>query len=233
MHLRELASTLGYPEDIIEQLRCGYQDDLIGAEPTALGYCRWVFDWLAAHPNIFLRIISQEDLEYLFGKPLKDCQTDKARAELALPQFRKLLTAWLKGKTYEEMQATLQTTARDKAKCTGARKFVLRIIPNLAHFMSALALIEKPSAGDEHALPPALEKLNYCVRLGYQSIEMAALRSTLDEKRINRREIHRLFAKLKPHLGDAPDEETWDALCDRVDQALSVELLSRDIPENE
>ena len=232
LHLRELASTLGYPEDIIEELRRNYQDDPIGAEPSILGYCRWVFDWLAAHPSIFLRIISQEDLEYLFGKPLKDCQTDKARAELALPQLRKLLAAWLKGKTYDEMQATLQTTARDKAKCTGARKFVLRIIPNLAHFMKALALIEKSGADDEQALPPALEKLNYCVRRGYRSIEMAALRSTLDEKRINRREVHRLFAKLKPHLGDAPDEETWDALRDRIEQAMSLELLSRDMPEN-
>lgn len=233
LHLRKLASTLGYPEDIIEELRRNYQDDPIRAEPSVLGYCRWVFDWLAAHPDTFLRIISQEDLEYLFGKPLKDCQTDKARTKLALPQLRKLLAAWLKGKTYEEMQATLQTTARDKAKCTGARKFVLRIISNLAHFMSALALIEKPSADDEHVLPPALEKLNYCVRRGYRSIEMAALRSTLDEKRINRREIHRLFVKLNPYLGDAPGEETWDALRERVNQAMSLELLSRDMPEND
>lgn len=170
-------------------------------------------------------------MEYLFGKPLKDCQTDKARAELALPQLRKLLTAWLKGKTYEEIQATLKTTARDKAKCTGARKFVLRIIPNLAHFMSALALIEKTGTDDDHALPPALEKLNYCVRRGYRSIEMAALRSSLDEKRINRREIHRLLAGLKPYMGGAPDNESWDALRERVNLALSVELLSRDMPE--
>lgn len=233
LHLRELASTLGYPEDIIEELRRNYQDDLIGAESSVLGYCRWVFDWLAAHPDIFLRIISQEDLEYLFGKPLKNCQTDKARAELALPQLRKLLAAWLKGKTYEEMQATLQTTARDKAKCTGARKFVLRIIPNLAHFMSALALIEKNELDDKQTLPPALEKLNFCVRRGFRITGMAALYSKLPNKKINRREVHRLFSEIEPHMSDAPEGEAWDSLCERIDQAMDVELLSREIPESE
>jgi hypothetical protein len=157
--------------------------------------------------------------------------TNEARAALALPQLRKLLAGWLKGKTFEVMQSTLKTTARDKTKCIGARKFVLRIVPNIAHFMSALALIEKNERDDEKLpLPVALEKLNFCIRRGFFSTEMAAVYSTLPDKRVNRREVHRLLAKLKPHMESPSKEETWEGTCSRIEQAIVVELFSRDMP---
>ncbi|WP_392338089.1 DEAD/DEAH box helicase, partial [Loktanella salsilacus] len=233
VRVRDLSTILGYPEDVIEKLTLSYHDDPIGADPSVLKCCRWVFDWMNAHPDTFLRIISIEDLEYLFGKPMKDCQTDKARAELALPQLRKLLAGWLKGKSFEVMQATLQTTARDKAKCTGARKFVLRIVPNLAHFMSALALVEKMEGDDDQTPTVTLEKLNFCIRRGFRSVEMAAFYSFQTGVRINRRAVHRLFSDIEPHLIDPSENETWEAMRGRIEQAMVGELLGREMPEED
>lgn len=233
VRVRDLSSTIGYPEDVIEELTRSYHDVPIGPNPSVLDCCSWVFEWMSEHPDTFLRIISKEDLEYLFGKPMKDCQTDKARADLALPQLRRLLAGWLNGETFEKMQATLQTTARDKTKCTGARKFALRIVPNLAHFMSALALIEKIEGEDASPRLLTLEKLNFCIRRGFNSIEMAAFYSTQSGARINRRAVHRLFANLEPNLSNPTENENWDAMRDRIDQAVIAELLSREMPEED
>lgn len=223
--VRDLSSTLGYPEDILKDLIRSYNDDPVGINPSIIECCGWIFDWFAAHPKAFLRIIQQEDLEYLFGKPIRDCATDASRAAFALPKINLLLTDWLNGETLDEIQNRLRASTREKNNATGARKFVLRIVPNLAHFMSVLSLVEKSNQNTESILAPVLEKLNLCVRLGFSSVEMAALYSLLNDKRTNRREVHRQFTKLEPHLSGTLPGDSWESIRDRVEHAIFLQVL--------
>lgn len=227
--IRDISSSLGLPEDILHDLNDDILIFLDSSNFSISEWCSWIFNWLEQHPFHFTRIFRLEDLEYQFGSSFRNCETAQERASYAIPLLKKLLTGWMEGQPLNKMQESLPEASREKKKSTGARKFVIRLIPTIAHFFGAPALLLS-NAGQEMAdrtiLTPFIEKISYCIRSGYSSLELSALDSIMPYPRLSRRETHRLFRNIEPYLSPRNSSETWEETKNRVSHAvLAYNLL--------
>lgn len=230
--LRKIAAKLGLPEEVLRDLRGALQGDGPGDEAALLDWCDWLFSWLTAHPGNMFRLIRQDTLEYLFGSAFKKLDDNTARAEFAVPILRDALLAWMSGATLKEIQKLLPGRTQEKRRSTSARKFVIRVVPDLAHIFGAVAdLLERASNDDTPDVkpPPAAELLNISIRRGYTSAEMAAFAAHIQSgrSRFARREVHRRFGEIKDHLDERPEDETIEQLSRRVQHAIDAKINSR------
>ena len=164
------------------------------------------------------------------SKDYTDLTTDRARVQYALPRIRGALLAWMNGEPLNTIQREISNKTRELTFCTGARKFVVRLIPDLAHLMGAPAKIKQYFAeGDDSSakeVPASLIFANRCVRRGFLSNEMAALSLHAP---ISRREVHRYFARIDPFLTTGQVVEGRDELMARVRSAVQLEEDARNL----
>lgn len=231
--LRDLASMLGMPEDILQQMSSNIVETRL-TEIDSVADCRdWMFNWLQQHPAYMFRLLKPEGVEYIFGKEFKALRDDATRAAFANPKLQAALTKWMGGAPLIEIQKELSSKTRDIKRSTSARKFVIRMVPELAHLMGApLQILERVvNQGRDDPLVPSLALINSnrCVRRGYANAEMAAYSIQMWSARWSRRELHRQFADITPYLEDPPDNETPEALEARVEAASNLEMMNRDV----
>ena len=228
---RDLASMLGMPEDILAKLA----DDIIkigfDANKTINEWCEWMFNWLETHPDDVFRLLKIETIEYLFGASFKNLQSNIDRAAFTLPPLKKALEKWMNGDPLIDIQKALSTAPRDIKYSTSARKFVIRLVSDIAHVLSAplqIFLRIVNAEKDESIKPrPELAYLNQCVRKGFISEEMAFYALQMRSAKWGRRETHRNFEQIIPYLKPEPPNETLDSMKDRVQDAMNAELNSR------
>jgi DEAD/DEAH box helicase len=219
----QVASTLGIAVAVMERL----SDALVSTDDnhTVADWRRWFFKWIGANGDLFDQIFRRETIDDLFGKPVKDLEDSYDRCKAALPYLKKLTRLWMQGKPLRDLEIALDTPAEKLKTCIGARKFVLRVLPELSYLFGVPALLrQRQSAGvDEPAvLSPALTKLNVCVRRGYHSYEQAALGYELRAEKLSRRQLHAKFEGLKLHIQAAADHETWEQAIERIASARAI-----------
>ena len=230
--LRKIAAKLGLPEGVLRDLRRALEENGPEEDGALADWCDWLFEWLEAHPDHMFRLIRQDTLEYLFGSAFKSLEDNEARATFAIPRLRAALAAWMSGATLKAVQSLLPGRTQEKKRSTNARKFVIRVVPDLAHIFGAVAdLLQRAAEGDTPAVspPPAAELLNISIRRGYQSAEMAVFAAYIQSggSRLARREVHRRFGEIKDHLDDRPQGETIEQLSRRVEHAIEAEISRR------
>lgn len=229
--LRDLASMLGMPEDVLAKLTDDVVNTGLDANKNIIDWCKWIFDWLQQHPDDMFRLLKIDNIEYLLGTEFKRLGTNAERASFSLPLLQAALGKWMSGASLMDIQAVLSNKARDIKRSTSARKFVIRIVPDLAHVLAAphqiflrLVNAEKDEPGEPS---PGLAYINHCIRRGYNSAEMAAYALQMRSAKWARRETHRRYADVSPHLKPAPAEETLAMLEARVEAAADAELNNR------
>ena len=233
---RQIASTTGMPEDIIAKLSVDLQTNSLVSNASVVEWCNWLLRWIERQPQFLPRIVKPDDLSNQFGSPYKNLETEDERTAYAMPYLKKMLARWMAGHTLIKIQEVLPHNSKEVKKCTGARKFVVRIVPSLAHFFSLPALIldgniiMKGSPRDD--MQPAILVLNRCVRHGYNSAELEALHEQYSPIRYPRRKMHRLFSSLQPYLAPATDRENWKEVLSRVETAMIHELNDRSLNAN-
>ena len=229
--LRDIASMLGMPEDLLQELASELSKTGLATVETVADLRGWIFDWLGAQPANMARLFNPGSIEYLFGSDFKGLNDDETRAAFALPRLRAALTKWMDGAPLVDIQNDLSTKARDLKRSRSARKFVIRLVPELAHLMGAPLHILRHHINQEKDEPlepsPALIYAKRCVRRGYASAEIAAYADQMRSAQWARREVHRRFSDIAPYLKDAPDGETAQALEARVEAACDEELNNR------
>ena len=230
--VRELASTLGFPEDIMAALRQDVMNASLGSDATVLDWRNWMWLWLSGHVDAMMRLVGVQELEYLFGKPFSRLPTNSDRAMYALQYLEPALDLWMGGEPLNKMQTVLPNPSRERRKSTGARKFVVRLLPVLAHLFGAPLTIVRQHLKDTADLStepsPALLYINRCIRRGFLSCEMAALHEIFRSRRLSRRQLHKIYADLEPYISDRAGTEDWTAIRDRMEAAISSELNSRE-----
>ena len=177
--LRDIASMLGLPEDLLKDLSSELSETDLDTLETITDLTDWMFDWLLEHPKSMARLLKPESIEYLFGSDFKALKDEPSRTKFAIPKLRAALAKWMNGATLQQIQTELSSKTRDLKRSTSARKFVIRLVPDLAHLMGApLQLLQRHINQDKDTPldpKPALAFANQCVRRGYASAEMAAL----------------------------------------------------------
>ena len=230
--LRDLASMLGMPEDVLARLANDVVAAGLAVNTRVSDWCGWIFQWLEQHPEDMFRLLKIENFEYLLGANFKSLGTDAERAASSVPILQAALQKWMGGVPLMDIQTVLSTKTRDIKHSTSARKFVIRVVPDLAHVLGAPLQIfmRLVSAGKEEPQEtrPGLAYLNQCVRRGYSCAEMASFSIQMRSAEWARRETHRRFAEIVPHLKAATKNETGAMLEARVEGAMDAELNNRD-----
>jgi len=230
---RDLASMVGLPEDVLKALSDALADAPNDMTATVAGICRWMFSWMQANPGHLFRMIKPSNLDDLFGKAYSDLQSDDEKAQYAVPKLTAALQLWMDGAPLNQIQPTISPNGAVAEFSSDARKFIIRMIPDLAHAMGLPSRIMQmfTQGGSEPNTVEGAGPLlltHVCVRRGLGDAEMAAF--SMLGGALPRRAIHRAFEKVRPHVAAAKNAETLESLKERVragqDRKETIEAFS-------
>lgn len=223
---REIAATLGLSVDLVENLANHLASTPPPARASISEWRRWFFGWLADNPGFLDQVIRRDDLDSLFGSVFKKLETEQERADYSIPRLRKLTRLWMKGRPLRRLEIALGIDGTKLKTCDGARKFVIRIVPSLAHASGLPAMLkqhlESTDESDAGPIEPQLSQFAFCVRHGFDNHEKAALYLELREQRLSRMSVHNRFKVMQPHLTSATPDESWEDTLGRVKSALEA-----------
>ncbi|WP_282603352.1 DEAD/DEAH box helicase [Paracoccus sp. PARArs4] len=216
---RDLASMVGLPEDVLKALSDALADAQDDMASTVAGICEWMFSWMEANPGHLFRMIKPSTFEDLFGKTYRDLASDEEKARYAVPKLEAALRQWMDGAPLKEIQQTISTNEASAQFSPDARKFVIRIIPDLAHVMglpSRMMQIFTLGGSEPNTVEGAgpLLLAHVCVRRGLRDAEMAAF--SMLAGGLPRRATHRAFEEVRPHVAASTSGETLESLKERV-----------------
>jgi hypothetical protein len=226
----QIASTMGISLAAVRALSFDLNDNVIKRNSTVASWLSWVFDWIASHPDMFDIIIRQELLGDLFGNVFVELSDSNERIRYALPVMKNLVLLWMNGKPLSDLEMAVGTDWDDLGTCDKARKFVLRIVPELAYFCGIPLLLHqrrlKSKGQSTDDVPSAFVQFNRCVRRGYLTYECAAYAQIMFGKHYSRREVHQKFSDLQKYLPVGANDEAWEATLSRVRQAIAYQRIA-------
>ena len=223
---REIAAAVGLSIDLVDNLANRLRSSPPAAQASVSAWRRWFFRWLADSPAYLDQVVRSQDLDSLFGRPFKRIDNDQERADYAIPLLNRLTRLWMKGHPLRDLEIELGVNPRKLKTCDGARKFVIKIVPSLAHASGLPAQIkqylESTDGSDIGLVEPQLAQFAFCVRHGFNKHEKAALYVELREERLSRVMLHKRFKAIRPYLATASPDETWDETLRRVRAAMGA-----------
>lgn len=200
----------------VEPTLIGILDDAIGAAEvfadwTVPEWLDWWLLWLSTHievSSVLHRADERRDeLAHLVG------DTD------AHQRLLRLTSAWMRGETLEMLQTQLGTSSKKGLPCEGARKFVLRMLPDVSFGARLLGRVYRSKFVDRSHLPASLEALPGCIAHGFALPEELALHYLSGAK--SRLQVKVAYIELRPHLLAVADRAVSFAdVRDRVKGAL-------------
>lgn len=215
----KMAADFGTPSDVLRELKARLETSPpVGR--TTLDWFGWTATWLTERPIIVSQMTRRESLDGYMGKPFKSLEGDDERGRLSVNVVLAALKAWVSGEPLAEIQK-LKPTALQQKYCEQARRFVLRVLPELAYFFSLPELVrrclaaEELSSGMYELASVELEKLGSCVREGYDTVEKLAL-AKVRGKTASRVRVHRQWEEMYWWMDSKVPGETWQELFDRV-----------------
>ena len=222
----EIAATMGFSIDLVLSLKQQLINHPLPADASVAKWRRWIFRWLSDDPETFEQVFRLDDLESLFGSPFRKIIEPNKRTAYAIPYLKKLTKFWMKGYPMCDLESALGVDQKRLKTCNGARKFVVRIIPNLAYVFSLPSVFRRHAATEDENgtafIPAALSQLGQCVKWGFDTHEKAALSYHLRNERLSRVMIHERFDRIQTHLSPDPGGETWEQTLKRVRLAMDV-----------
>lgn len=231
----QVAASLGLSLNLVARLEKSLDENRLSPDAKVLEWSRWFFRWLSENPDLLEQVFRRQSLVELFGKKVYEAfTTDEERVNYAFPILSKLTRYWMRGDPLNELENVLGTDPKKLKKCDKARRFVLRIVPELSYLFGLPALLhERKQAKVDNpiSLPSVLTQLSQCVRFGFNVHEKAALNTIMRKARFSRRQLHQHYALVKPYLTAAPPGETWKQTLDRVELASDKELNARSFDE--
>lgn len=223
----QVSSKLGVSLAVVTRLSPEIRDK--GAM-TVAQWTEWFFEWISKNADLFDQMFRPATIDDLLGKAINTVGEPRERSKVALPLLTELTRLWLAGKPLSELQLAFGSDADKLKTCVDARKFVLRVVPELAYLFGIPAfLIQNRLAlegGIPKGLPASLAKLSACLRLGFERVELLALGYYLRDQKLSRRQVHERFTSMSRHLRAAPEGEYWEGTVDRVENAILESLLN-------
>ena len=226
----QVAATLGLSLDLVKRLSESLSKNGPDVDSIIPDWRRWFFRWLSQNPDLLEHVFRRSSLIELFGKKYEKLEVDEEKASHYLPIISKLTWCWMRGDTLKELEKVFGTHPDKIKTCEKARKFVLRLIPELSYLFGLPALLherEQINSDDPIVAPSALFSLGRCVRLGFNFHEKAALNQIMRKAGFSRRQLHHYYASVKPYLTSAKTGEVWEQTLSRVETASNDELHAR------
>lgn len=211
----EMAYRTGIAVEFIEALHLELLTKTANPPADTEGWVRWFFVWLATDErwvkSVFGHRLSERQQKELFG------------GDLFGGRLADAVWGWMSGETLTSLNIRLGGNATKPGKCDKARKFVLKMIPDLA-FAAGLATRIRRGQIDETggSMPITLATLALCIREGLANPELAALRTTLGSTAMSRIALRTLWAKLSAFAPPMTSDEKFGRTRLRISQALEI-----------
>lgn len=226
---QQIAASLGLTAEVVICLMSSLDKESHRIKNSIPAWRRWFFTWLQRNPDMLEHIFRTSSLSELFGKQYTNLTSAEEKAELAVPVLRKLVWLWMQGQPLSKLELVLVKDKKKLKQCIGARRFVIRIIPELSFLFGFPALLHERRQvlnNTDTEMPAAPAQLRYCLRHGYNSLEKSALSQLLRSEQLSRREVHSRYQEIRPFIDTAIPGENWDQVMDRVSNALDARLQS-------
>ena len=209
----ELAYRTGVAVEFIEALHSELLNTIQDPHRDTKSWVRWFFAWLGTDVRW---------IEAVFGHrlPKKLCD-ELVQGDLFGGRLADAVWAWMSGETLVKLNTRLGGKANRLDNCDKARKFVLKMIPDLA-FAAGLATRIRRRQIDEDGgdMPLILATLALCIREGFGEPEWAALRSILAGEPMSRLGIIALWKKIEGFASPRKETEAFGTTKKRVSAAL-------------
>lgn len=215
----KMAANYGAPSEVLRELKVRLET-LPPVGRTTLDWFTWTATWLTERPILLSQMSRRESLDGYMGEPFKSLEGDEERGKFAVDVVLAALKAWVSGQTLAEIQK-LKPTIQLPKHCEQARRFVLRVLPELAYVFSLPELVRRHLVVEEMSLDMdelasvELEKLGSCVREGYDTVEKLAL-AKVRGKTASRVRVHRQWDEMDWWMDSKVPGETWQELFERV-----------------
>jgi hypothetical protein len=173
-----------------------------------------------------MHLIRPNDIEGLFGKDYREIDGNAAKAKVALPEIRPLLTAWIAGKPLCELERAIGTKEHLIKTCETARHFAVRLVPDLAFVASLPARIlaaKAMAAGEVPVIPIIVQTLSGVVRKGCASPEQLA--NAVHLKSQSRPSARQTFATVAHLIPPGDPFEDFDDVLTRVRHAHDLAMF--------
>lgn len=225
----KMAANYGVPSDVLRDIKVRLES-LPPDGRTTLDWFKWTADWLITRPTFISQMTRRESMDGYMGERFKTLDDDEERGKLAVKDLLAALKAWVSGQTLAEIQ-NLKPAPHQKRYFEQARRFVLRVLPELSYIFSLPELVRGHLAVEEMSVymgelgSVELEKLGSCTRQGFDTVEKLAL-AQLRGNRASRVGIHRQWKEMDWWIAPKIPGETWQELFERVKR--STENYDRD-----
>ncbi|MDR6398520.1 DEAD/DEAH box helicase [Herbaspirillum seropedicae] len=215
--LERVAASCGLPYEVISDLAEFLEHD--GLTGSAYKCMSSLLDWIDETPEWLYTLVRPENIDGLFGAKFRKFDT-KTKAETAMPVIRKLLKAWMAGKTLYELELAIGTKTSSIKTCETARHFALRLSSDLAFVAGLPARILAAKKKEEEVdaqIPITLLSLSGAVRRGCASVEILANAVILPN--YSRPAARKYFESIKDYLAAGSDSENFEGVMRRVKKA--------------
>ena len=128
--IKQVAAATGVTIKILQQILTLVDAGLL--DGSSVDVVHTLIRWLTLKPIALMEFVRPENLEGLFGTSYKSLSDDEVRASHAITAVSQLLPLWMRGAPLRELEAVFLDRNEDLDKCEHARRFVSRIVPDLA-----------------------------------------------------------------------------------------------------
>lgn len=216
----ELSYRTGIAVDFIESLHHALL--ILPARPsTTEGWVRWFFGWVSEE---------KERLQAVLGHRFSpELWKSIEKADLFGGRLADAVWAWMMAETFKQLNARTGGAGKKLGVCEYSRKFVLKMIPDLAFSAGLAARIRRKQLEEvgDTKMPLVLGTLALCIREGVAEPEIAALRAEKQHTVMSRQSLRRAWLRLQEFIEPRDAFESFGRTRKRVSTAIAVtEILA-------
>ncbi len=228
-----LAANCGIPEWLVQDLDRDMHQHTESLRGTAAEWISWFLDWLRTEPKRVGELIRPSNLAEVFGKKYTSLSTQAQRAAFVANQISTLLPLWVSGASLRDLELAVGVPAPKLGKCRTARKFIARLLPDVAYAFGVVAQVHRhrlAADGAEQPMPLVLSTLSSMVREGLDRPEKLALQRIL-RNQIGRVGCHQRFDTIVPFVPPGDEREPFADTLRRISTALQMSEAVTDEPQ--
>ena len=230
----ELAAKTGASADFIAKLSSEYASAPVNAT-EATHWIGWLLDQLDPISPDFDVFLRPESLGRVFGRSYNALIAVPGGRATIRDGLKTVVLSWLSGRSLTEMEAeicvfvaahegTVKRPTRPDGRAKRARRFALRLAPDLSFLCGVLAQVAGHHADEPDGLPaaPMVTFMPSLLRHGCRTPYHYMIRRTMETP--SRPAVELRFESIEADLDRQPSD-TWDQVRSKVEQALALEMF--------
>jgi len=217
-----LAYRTGIAVDFIEALHSELLRVFENPPDSTQGWVKWFFDWLGQNDRVIT----------VLGHRLPPGLSDMNQKQLFGGKLTEIVWAWMCGETLLQLDTRLGGKRDKPGRCLAARKFILRLVPELAFAIGLAPRVRRRQIEEEGSgeMPVSLATAAWCLREGVSQPELLALQIMRKDNRTSRQKLQSLWTHVEPYIDPGRENETFHETRRRVNRGVERWMRATEDP---